>query len=733
MAKIMTDSSDVSLPPSFRRRADLIAAPIWFGYQRLHVVTDPLNRQYFHLRDDEWFVLQQLDGMCTLEALCERYNHEYPGRQLSRPKLLDLIYRLHQFNLVDAAAEGQADRLIKQARRQRRHRRFTTWSNLLFLRLPGVDPDTWLRRLVPVFGRFFSPAGILLNGLFLFATFLWLLVHVDRFAERLPTLDYLMSFRGLLPIVLVMGATKACHELGHGLACKVYGAECREIGPMLMVFAPTLYCDTSDVWRLPHRWQRIMVGLAGVYVELVLAGVAAWIWWWTEPGWLHDISFAVMLVSSLSTVLINANPLLRYDGYYVLMDWWGIPNLSQRASEQMHRVFRWYFGQWPDRDDAQLARFSATLWLYGIAATIYRWALVAGILMLIASWLHRQNLPGLATLYTTTVMLGILIGPARRIQQLVKSPVTRGQIARLRTVFAIGLPVLLGCVIFTYPWPHRVACRGTIRSQDRQTVYVAVEGHLLRSAVRDGSWVESGETIAELDNASLRQELLVAQSQRDLQQQHVDELRLLQTQHAHLGAELPAAESLLADLQNRLQNKEAQLQRLILRAPSAGRVIGVSIANLREKRSSPGWQGQPLDQENFGAFLSAGTPVAHVAPPDRWEAVLIVDDSQRRFVKRGQTVMLIAMADTKMVVSGTVADISAELETEQDPPTISAQESVNETFDTHAKPRYAVRIPLEAAGHAWNDGNQVLARIHVGSESLASRLWRVFAQTRRLR
>ena len=118
----------------------------------------------------------------------------------------------------------------------------------------------------------------------------------------------------------MIGGTKVFHELGHALICKHFGGECHQIGPMLLVFTPALYCDTSDSWMLPSRWQRAAVGMAGVATEILLAAVATMVWVSTAPGLTHYIAMNVMLVCSVSTLLFNANPLLRYDGYYVLSD-----------------------------------------------------------------------------------------------------------------------------------------------------------------------------------------------------------------------------------------------------------------------------------------------------------------------------------------------------------------------------------------------------------------------------
>ena len=139
--------------------------------------------------------------------------------------------------------------------------------------------------------------------------------------------------------------TKILHEFGHGLSCKHFGGECHEIGVMFLVLTPCLYCNVSDSWMLPNRWHRAAIGAAGMYVELVLASICTFIWWFTEPGPLNYICLNVMFISSVSTVMFNANPLLRYDGYYILSDILEIPNLRQKASTILNRKLgKWCLG-----------------------------------------------------------------------------------------------------------------------------------------------------------------------------------------------------------------------------------------------------------------------------------------------------------------------------------------------------------------------------------------------------
>ena len=137
----------------------------------------------------------------------------------------------------------------------------------------------------------------------------------------------IFSLRNVGWLALSVVVAKTLHELGHALACRHFGGECHELGILLLVFLPCLYCNVSDAWMFDSRWRRVAVDVAGMYVELVLAAICTFLWWFSVPGWFNSVCFNLMIVCSLNTLLFNGNPLLRYDGYYLLSDLLEVPNL----------------------------------------------------------------------------------------------------------------------------------------------------------------------------------------------------------------------------------------------------------------------------------------------------------------------------------------------------------------------------------------------------------------------
>src|SRR5207247_2206343 len=167
----------------------------------------------------------------------------------------------------------------------------------------------------------------------MFAAILLVTTHFETFRDKLPSYHEFFSFSTVFYLWISLGVVKVIHEFGHGLSCKKFGGEVHEMGLLFLVFSPCMYCNVSDSWMIPSKWKRIVISSAGIYVELLIAALATFVWWNTpNQPFVNNLSLSLMIVCSVSTVVFNANPLMRYDGYYVLADWIEIPNLRERSN-----------------------------------------------------------------------------------------------------------------------------------------------------------------------------------------------------------------------------------------------------------------------------------------------------------------------------------------------------------------------------------------------------------------
>ena len=199
--------------------------------------------------------------------------------------------------------------------------------------------------------------------------------------RKLPDFQAFITPRNIVWLFLALALAKIVHELAHALTCVHVGGQCHEIGLLLLVFTPCLYCDVSDAWSIASKWRRIAVSAAGIVVEACLAAAATFLWWFSAAGAFHTFCLHVMIVCSVSTLLLNGNPLLRYDGYYVLADWLEVPNLGQQSQALLNRLMSWFFLGIVQPADRSLPRRSRGLLVaYAVVSALYRWLVVLSIL-----------------------------------------------------------------------------------------------------------------------------------------------------------------------------------------------------------------------------------------------------------------------------------------------------------------------------------------------------------------
>src|SRR5262245_22941693 len=319
-------------PVPLRRRADLIVETIMYQRGNYYVVKDPISLTYYRFDPEHYRVLELLDGTRSLDDIRTQLLLDFPYVRVTLADLHGVVADLHTKGIVYSDRPGQGFVLLERRKETRRKKWLSAAQNILSLRLPGWDPEWTLARLHPLVAWCFRPAGIAVQVTIIAAAYLLLAVQFDAFRQNLPEFKQFFGWPNLVYMYLTLAATKVLHELGHGVTCRHFGGECHEIGVIFLVFSPTLYCDVSDSWMLPSKWQRIAIGAAGMWVESVLSSLALFVWWFTHPGLLHHLCLNVFFVSTISTVVFNLNPLMRYDGYFMLHDFLEIPNLSEKAS-----------------------------------------------------------------------------------------------------------------------------------------------------------------------------------------------------------------------------------------------------------------------------------------------------------------------------------------------------------------------------------------------------------------
>ena len=282
-------------------------------------------------------------------------------------------------------------------------------------------------------------------------------VQFHVFTSRLPAFHEFFSFDNALLLSITLGVTKVLHEFGHGMMCKHFGGECHEMGVMVLVLTPCLYCNVSDSWLLPNKWHRAAIGAGGMYVELVLASVATWIWWFSEPGLLNNLCLNTMFVCSVSTLIFNANPLLRYDGYYILSDITEIPNLRQKSTSVLSRKMGdWFLGLEQPDDPFLPERNQIFFALYSVAAAIYQWVVVYSILFFLYHVFKPYRLEKIGQLLALASLWGLIVMPLYQLGKFFYVPGRLEKVKKVRMFASLAGVIAIVLAVFLVPLPHSV-------------------------------------------------------------------------------------------------------------------------------------------------------------------------------------------------------------------------------------------------------------------------------------
>lgn len=713
-----------------RARRDLRFVQTFHARESAIVAKDPISLKYHRMRPDEYFVLRNLEAVQSLGELKEKYEKRYQPQRVTEPQLNQLLFRFHQSGLLVSDTQSQGERLYIRRGDERRKRWQQQLSGLLFIRFPGVDPEPFLKRLYPIVRPCLSWLGMLAAALVTVVALILFLIHWERFTIEFPQMDHWLRLDSVLQLAVVIGSTKVLHELGHAIACKHFGGECHQIGPMLLVFTPALYCDTSDSWMLPSRFQRAAVGLAGIGVEVMLAAIATVVWSVTASGAVHYLAMNVMLVCGISTVLFNANPLLRYDGYYVLSDLCDVPNLGEKSRKALASVFaKQLFGVPDDSHDDVPLLSRIGLLAYAIAAFVYRWLLTLVILWFVSIALRPYGLESIGRLFCVGAAAGMIYALVQKPIQFLKNPSRRHQIKMKRTLLTLVVTgaILAACAI---PFPSHVTGTARVLPHAEVRVYVKTAGDLDDLRVRPGDFIQSGGTIARLSNPDVVMEATVAANRRDVQAEVVASLRSARGKTADASNQLPSAESLLVQLTEQAERSIERRDALTITSPVSGTVIASPKRSPLKDRVVPlqqaqlvNWTGAPTSVENEGCHLKAGTELVSLAVDGRWDAEIILDQSQIRRIWIGAPMKLFLESAPGVTVQGRVIEIarsqwSAEKNAERrdDPDAVNRLQPVQTS--------YLVRVQLDAAPIRLVTGATALAKLRAEEASVIQRIIR---------
>ncbi|MBW3540118.1 MAG: efflux RND transporter periplasmic adaptor subunit [Planctomycetes bacterium] len=546
-------------------RPELVFTPEEQGSERFYRVEDPGRSRFYRIGLAEYAFISLFDGNTSVGEALALAARTLGEDALSEDEAAAICRWLIENGLVLTSAEGAAASTESQASAEHAAGGF----NPLMLRVPLLNPDRLLTALLPWTRWAFSgPAMLVWLGVVGWAA---VIVGGDwrRFTEASTGV---LSPSNWLWLALAWVVLKLVHELGHALVCKKHGGHVRETGLYLILFAPVAYVDVTSSWRFRSKWARMFTAAGGMYAELFVAACAVIVWSRTESPVLAAFCYDLVLMAGLATLLFNANPLMRFDGYYVLSDLCEVPNLSTEGARAVRQWLGWLFlGVRSNQQTAATRRRRWIVGVYGVLAGLWRIIVCVGLLIAASVLLH-----GAGVVLAAIAAAAWLARPLKSIVRGLVGGEWFHQGSRLRflivsaAVFGGGTWLLWGV-----PWPQRAVAPGVVEHTPLAVVRADGPGFVESLAVRDGQHVAAGQVLCMLDNPELTAELAdidlaIAQSEaRARIHKHLQELGAWQV-------EVKSGQSLL----EQRTEKQRQVDRLTLRAPVGGIVMARNLHTL---------------------------------------------------------------------------------------------------------------------------------------------------------
>ena len=626
--------------PSLRQ--DLVLVEQTYRGEQSYILKDPQSRKYFRFRPAEIMVMQAFDGRRTPAEVCAALQAD--GLRVSVGGVEAFARKLSSMGLCERTIGERSVLQMERLRAQRKHRLAGGFGpfkgELLRIRWSVGDPDKLLDWLLPRLRFFFTPAFLKISVALFALYFVILAAKWKDFAATIYDFYSLeVGVTGYAVFWLSGTIIIVIHELGHGLTCKYFGGRVHEIGAMLIYFQLAFYCNVNDAWTFAERRARLWVTAAGSWIQLVIASIAAVVWWAATPGTLLEYAaFAGVFTGGIATVFMNANPLIPLDGYYALSDYLEVPNLRQRAFAHLAwlaktRVFQLQIPPPPADEREQrvfliygslaAAYITLALTLFGAAAFgwLKHWLGAVGIVIFLAGAFLTLRGP-----------VKNFIGTAKAALQHRRATHPRSPWKR-RLIIGIPAVVLVGAIV---PWHITVVGPFRVAPVLATTHAAPDSGVIERVLVREGARVVSGSPLMVIRNISLERELTSAR-------RGTDSLAVLSAQARGEGRqpELAVLSAQHATEQARLSGLQERVSALRIRAMSSGTVL----------------TARP--EELTGRWVPVGEVVMRLGNPDTVEVRISLSGAGVTLVRPGSRVRLLPEARMGAPVSGFLTAVSA--------------------------------------------------------------------------
>lgn len=662
------------------------------------VIVDSVRGKYYQIGWAAYQMLSRWKGRSAETVLTEIHAETTCGA--TRQDLEDLLKFLYRNHLMRDPPQGGYRTYAAHAEAARPQWLLWLVHRYLFFQIPLVKPDRFLRATLPYVERLFSRSVaclVLIIGL----TGLYLVSRQwDTFTA---TVLHFFTPRGFALYLLCLAVVKVFHELGHAYTATRYGCRVPTIGIAMIIMVPMLYSDTSDAWRLTSRRQRAAIGAAGMVVECSLAAVALFTWNFLDDGVLRSLVFIMATTSLLMGVAINLSPFLRFDGYYVLSDLLGMPNLHDRA---------FAFGQWqlrkllfgldmPMPEPVSDARRRFLIW-FAWAVWVYRFALFVGIALVVYHYFFKVL--GII-LFAFEIGWFIVLPIAREFKVWWNLRESIGQ--QGRAGISAGAMALLVAALFV-PWSDRISLPAVLESTPHATLYAPAPGKIVALAIDEGRRVELGESLVVLESPTLEKD--IALTRKRIEVERLKSLRQFAGQQ-ELAKHQVRLETLKAHL-TQLEGLQQRQSNLSLTAPISGIVTDRAEALHR------------------GRWINKELPLAYIIAPAAEELHALAPETQVGYLQTGQSARFIPEGADRPSVAAKIVEIRDMDESSFTVPYLASlyggEVPVREDAEHKLKPEasvYRVTLQLAEGPPQWNQAVRGTVLVEGPRISIARRIW----------
>lgn len=517
------------LKPQLRQNVEVLPRTLrgraWF------LLFEPMSQRFVRVNPETWYVITLLNGQSNVEQIWDKaaeyieqqninLNKQY--RAISQNELVQLLTQLYNNDLLQTEVSFDAEEMFKRFKKHKFNKLKQSFLNPISLKVPLVYPDAFFDRFKSLAKSIFSIWGLLFWIIIVSPALLLLAEHWQSLTSNLS--DRVLSTQNLFILWLTYPIVKLIHEFSHGLAIKAWNGNVREMGLMFILFIPIPYVDATSSYHFISKWQRIAVSIAGILTELLLGAIAIYLWVSTESGLVHAFAYNVIFIATVSTVLVNGNPLMRYDGYYILSDLLEIPNLAGRATKYwVYLSDRYIFGA--KTAHPPYAAENERFWLisYGLISPVYRIMIMIGLIWFVAQKYFFFGVILAIISGFMTIVLPLYKGIKHIYQGATLSKYRDQAIRRLWWIIATII-----VIFFALPFPYYTTQQAIVWLPEKSIIRANESGHIQKIDFKTNQ-IQPNQILFQLSNPDLvekyeLQKLQVEELDYKLRQASLDDL-----------------------------------------------------------------------------------------------------------------------------------------------------------------------------------------------------------------